>query len=118
MTFLIILLSFLPLQARYRVVAAVVLAPADSSAEPLDGVRLTLHSRAGGPEFSGVSANGGRIVIEGVPPGVYDVAITELPSDSILVYALHGRRDTLKEGLEVKSDSEISILLSHSGRIP
>ena len=64
MTLLLILFSLAPLQLRYRVEAAVVLAPADSSAEPLNGVTLTLEARSGGTQFSGTSANGGRIVIE------------------------------------------------------
>ena len=113
MTLLLILFSLVPLQMRYRVEATVVLAPADSSAEPLNGVSLTLKSRAGGSEFSATSANGGRIVIADVPPAIYDVAISGLPFDAKLIYALQGRRDTLKEGLEVNGDTEVSILLSH-----
>src|SRR5215471_15231192 len=99
MTLLLILLSLAPLQIRYRVEATVVLAPADSSAEPLNGVTLTLKARSGRSEFSGTSANGGRIVIEDVPPAIYDIAISGLPFDAKLIYALQGRRDTLKEGL-------------------
>jgi hypothetical protein len=110
---LLILFSFAPLQIRHRVEATVVLAPADSSAEPLNGVTLTLKARSGGSQFSGTSANGGRIVIKDVPPAIYDVVISGLPYDAKLIYALQGQRDTLKEGLEVKSDTEVSILLSH-----
>ena len=113
MTLLLILFSLAPLQIRYRLKATVVLAPADSSAEPLNGVTLTLKARSGGSEFSGTSASGGRIVIEGIPPAIYDVAISGLPFDAKLIYALQGRRDTLKEGLDVKGDTEVSILLSH-----
>jgi hypothetical protein len=110
---LLILFSLVPLQSRYRVEATVVLAPADSSAEPLNGVTLTLKAKSGGSEFSGTSANGGRIVIKDVPPAIYDVAISGLPFDAKLVYAIQGRRDTLKEGLDVRGDTELSILLSH-----
>src|SRR5262245_63055038 len=100
MTLLLILFSLAPLQIRYRVDAMVVLAPADSSAEPLNGVTLTLKSRSGGPDFSGTSANGGRIVIENVPPAIYDVVVSGLPFDAKLIYAPQGRRDTIQEGLE------------------
>jgi len=113
MTLLLILFSLAPLQLRYRVEATVVLAPADSSAEPLNGVTLTLKAKSGGTQFSGTSANGGRIVIDDVPPAIYDVAISGLPYDAKLIYALQGRRDTLKEGLEVNGKTEVSILLSH-----
>jgi hypothetical protein len=113
MTLLLILFSLAPLQIRYRVEATVVLAPADSSAEPLNGVTLALKARSGGSEFSATSANGGRIVIQDVPPAIYDVAISGLPFDAKLIYALQGQRDTLKEGLAVKSDTEVSILVSY-----
>src|SRR5215813_5878023 len=113
MTLLLILFSLAPLQIRYRVEATVVLAPADSSAEPLNGVTLTLKARSGGSEFSGTSADGGRIVIQDVPPAIYDVAISELPFGAKLIYALQGRSDTLKDGLAVKGDTEMSILVSY-----
>ena len=112
-TLLLILLSLAPPQTGHQVAATVVLAPADSSAEPLNGVTLTLKSRSGGHEFSGTSADGGRIVIQGVPSAIYDVAISGLPFDAKLIYAVQGRRDALKEGLDVNSDTELSILLSH-----
>src|SRR5262249_48417388 len=113
MTLLLILFSLVPLQVRYRVEATVVLAPADSSAEPLNGVTLTLKARSGGSKFSGTSADGGRIIIQDVPPAIYDIAISGLPFDAKLIYALHGRRDTLKEGLAVEGDTEVSILVSY-----
>ena len=101
----------------WRVTGSVDLQNRTGDLRPFAGVQTILGRQGSADTQSATSAADGSFVIKGASEGLRRVRVDGLPMDSYLLSIKEGDSDVLRDGIQIRGDTSIHVVIGKSGGV-